>query len=272
MTTGGSDRWASGIAYESYIGRWSRLVALEFLDWLGIPPLRRWLDVGCGTGVLTDAILARCGPRSVVGVDPSEAFVVHARATVADARADFVVGTAAKTGLGDGEVDVVVSGLVLNFVPDIGEALAEARRVVSRGGVVAGYVWDYADRMQPLRRFWDAAVALDPAAHALDEGVRFGSAGPEPLAAAFTAAGLEGVDVRPIEVATVFADFDDLWTPFLSGTGPAPSYVASLVEPARNVLRDRLRASVVEEPDGSIRLVARAWAVQGQRRQVPLGP
>ena len=240
-------------------------MAPEFLGRLAIPPGRRWLDVGCGTGALTEAILGRCDPSSVVGVDPSEAFVAHARQTVVDPRARFVVGSAAATGLDDGEVDVVVSGLVLNFVPDIGAALAEARRVVRRGGVVAGYVWDYADGMQLLRRFWDAAVALDPAARALDEGVRFPHAAPEPLAAAFTAAGLEAVEVQPIEVPTTFFDFDDLWAPFLSGTGPAPGYAASLAGPAQNVLRDRLRASVAPEPDGSIRLTARAWAAQGRR-------
>jgi hypothetical protein len=161
-------------------------------------------------------------------------------------------------------VDVVVSALVLNFVPDLGEALAEARRVVSTAGLVAGYVWDYAEGMQLLRHFWDAAVAVDPAARPLDEAVRFGNAAPEPLAAAFKAAGLVEVDVRPIEVPTVFADFDDLWTPFLGGTGPAPAFAASLAEQARNDLKARLRASLAEEPDGSIRLVARAWAVRGR--------
>lgn len=265
MTTG-TDRWESGAAYESYVGRWSRLVAPEFLGWLGVPPLGRWLDVGSGTGALTAAILARCDPHSVVGIDPSEAFVAHARAKVADPRARFAVGSASSTGLADGEVDVVVSGLVLNFVPDVNEALAEARRVVDRGGLVAGYVWDYAEGMQLMRRFWEAAVAVDPAARVLDEGVRFPLAAPEPLAAAFTAAGLEAVDVRAIEVPTVFADFDDFWTPFLGGTGSAPSYVASMTESARASLRDRLRAEVPGEPDGSIRLRARAWAVRGRVR------
>lgn len=103
-----------------------------------------------------------------------------------------------------------------------------------------------------MRRFWDAAVALDPAAQALDEGVRFGIAAAEPLAAAFTAAGLRAVDVRSIEVPTVFADFDDLWTPFLGGTGPAPAYAAV-------------------EADGSIRLVARAWAARGRRSKSRAG-
>jgi trans-aconitate methyltransferase len=260
------DPWASGTAYEGYVGRWSRLVAPEFLDWLAVPALRSWLDVGSGTGVLTEAILARCDPRSVVGIDSSESFVEHARATVVDARARFAVGLASETGLADEAVDVTVSGLVLNFVPDVGEALAEAWRVTSRGGLIAGYVWDYAEGMQPIRRFWDAAIALDQAAQTLDQGVRFPIAAPEPLAAAFAAAGLEAVEVRPIEIPTVFADFDDLWTPFLGGTGSAPGYVASLSESARDALRDRLRTSVPVEPDGSIRLTARAWAARGERR------
>lgn len=258
-----SDHWTSGASYESYVGRWSRLVAPVFLDWLGLPARHRWLDVGCGTGALTAAILDRCAPRSVIGVEPSEAFVVHARATIQEPRASFRAGDATSTGLPAAAVDVVVSGLVLNFVPDIGAALTEARRVVNPGGTVAGYVWDYAEGMELMRHFWDAAVALDPAAREHDEGVRFSTAAPEPLLAAFRKAGLERVEVRPIEVPTVFASFNDLWTPFLSGTGPAPAYAASLDDAAREELRDRLRGSVREEPDGSVQLTARAWAVKG---------
>ena len=149
--------------------------------------------MGCGTGALTGAILDRCAPRSVVGVDPSEAFVAHASAAVTDPRATFRVGDAGSTGLDDGAVDAVVSGLVLNFVPDLGAALDEAQRVARPGGTVAGYVWDYADGMELLRRFWDAAVALDPSAAGVDEGIRFPAAAPGPLAAAFTAAGFAGV-------------------------------------------------------------------------------
>ena len=258
------DRWASGTAYEAYVGRWSALVAPVFIDWLGVPAGRRWVDVGCGTGMLTRAILERSSPAAVIGVDPSEAFVDRARAAVVDPRVGFRVATAAATGLRDGEVDALVSGLVLNFVPDAGEALREARRVVRAGGIVAGYVWDYAEGMQMMRRFWDAARALDPAAEALDEGPRFPLASPEPLARVFRDAGLEGVDVRAIEVPTVFRDFDDLWKPFLGGTGPGPAYVASLADEPRKALRDRLRGSLPEEPDGSIRLKARAWAVRGR--------
>jgi SAM-dependent methyltransferase len=263
--TGTDDRWASGRDYESYVGRWSRLVAPAFLDWLAVPEGAAWLDVGCGTGALTVAILAGCDPRSVVGVDPSAAFVAHAQATVTDQRARFLVGDAGTTGLGDGAVDAVVSGLVLNFVPDLAAALAEAQRVARPGGLVAGYVWDYADGMELLRRFWDAAVALDPSAAGFDEGVRFPNAAPGPLTAGFQAAGFRTIEARPIDVPTVFAGFDDLWAPFLRGTGPAPAYVASLGAEARDALRERMRATVAAAGDGSIRLVARAWAVQGRR-------
>lgn len=265
MSTPTTDPWASGAAYEAYIGRWSRRVAPEFLAWLGIPPGQRWLDVGSGTGVLTAAILAASHPHSVVGIDPSEGFVGHARAAVVDARARFEVATAAETGLPDHAVDVVVAGLVLNFVPDASAALAEAGRVVRPGGLVAGYVWDYAEGMQLIRHFWEAAVVLDPKAAALEQGGRFPIAARDPLAAAFAAAGLEAVEVRSIEIPTVFSDFDDYWTPFLGGTGPAPTYLASLAGPARDDLRDRLRASLARDPDGSIRLSARAWAAKGRR-------
>jgi SAM-dependent methyltransferase len=205
----------------------------------------------------------------VVGVDPSQPFVDHAGEAVADPRVTFRVGTADSTGCDDASVDAVVGGLVLNFVPDLGAALAEAQRVVRPGGVVAGYVWDYVAGMQLLRRFFDAAIALDPEMRDHDEGVRFPITHEGRLAAAFVAAGLVDVDQRPIDVHTVFSDFDDLWTPFLRGTGPAPAYVVSLDEPARSALRDRLRASLSAEPDGTIRLTARAWAVRGR---LPGGP
>jgi SAM-dependent methyltransferase len=237
----------------------------EFVDWLAQPAGLRWLDVGCGTGILTRTILDRSDPASVVGVDPSQPFIDHAREAVADARVTFRVGSADATGCDDASIDAVVAGLVLNFAPDLGAALAEAQRVVRPTGIVAGYVWDYAAGMQLLRRFFDAAIVLAPEMRAHDEGVRFPITHEGRLAAAFEAAGLIDVDQRPIDVPTVFRDFDDLWMPFLGGTGAAPAYVLSLDEPARTALRDRLRASLPDEPDGTIRLTARAWAVRGRR-------
>jgi trans-aconitate methyltransferase len=260
------DSWSSGTAYEQYIGRWSRRVAPEFLTWLDAGPGRRWLDVGCGTGALTSAILAGHDPASVLGVDPSATFLAQARATVTDRRAQFVLGDASTTGLGRGAVDVAVAGLVMNFIPDLALALAAIRDLLAPGGWIGGYVWDYADGMQMIRHFWDAAVALDPMAANLDEGLRFPITAPGPLQAAFRAAGLDDVEVRAIEIPTVFPSFDDFWLPFLSGTAPAPAYAISLSDDARVRLRERLRSDVPSRPDGSIQLIARAWAVRGRVR------
>jgi SAM-dependent methyltransferase len=261
----GSDTWSSGRAYEPYAGRWSRLVAHEFLPWLAVSPGQLWLDVGCGTGALTQTILRLAEPRAVIGIDPSEGYIAYARASVPDARARFAVGDAQALPAESGAYDAVVSGLVLNFVSHPALAAAEMARVTRPGGAAAAYVWDYAGQMQLMRHFWDAAVALDPGAHVHDEGARFPLCTPEPLATLWGDAGLRAVEVRAIDVPTIFRDFDDYWSPFLGGQGPAPSYAMSLDEERRAALRERIRDALPEASDGSISLLARAWAVRGRR-------
>jgi SAM-dependent methyltransferase len=257
--------WASGEAYEPYVGRWSWPVAAEFLRWLDAPAGGRWVDVGCGTGAVTGSVLGTSFPALVVGVDPSEAYARYAHAHVVDPRARFGVGTATALPFGDGSADVVVSGLVLNFVAAPVRALAEMVRVTRPGGTIGAYVWDYAGEMQLMRYFWDSAGTLDPRARALDEGARFPLCRPEPLWALFTGARLGAVEVRPVDVPTVFRDFDDYWTPFLGGQAPAPGYTMSLTEERRTALRDHIRARLPVAADGSIPLIARAWAVRGRR-------
>jgi SAM-dependent methyltransferase len=259
--------WTSGGAYEGYVGRWSRLVAREFVGWLSAPPGLRWLDAGCGTGALAGTILDRAAPRQVTGLDMSPAYAGHAAGQVRDVRAVFGVADAQALPLAGASVDMAVSGLVLNFVPDPARMAAELARVTRAGGTVAVYVWDYAGGMQLMRRFWDAAIALDPAAAAKDEGPLFPVCRPEALAGLWTAAGLHDVEARAIDVPTVFGDFEDYWAPFLAGQGPAPAYCAGLDEARRDALRERLRATLPEQPDGSIPLVARAWAVRGRTAQ-----
>lgn len=179
MTAERKDVWAAGKLYEPYVGRWSRLVAREFLAWLDTPPQRDWLDVGCGTGALTETILRTTQPRSVKGVDPSTGFIDHARAHVVDPGATFEVADAQSLPFGPAQFDAAVAGLVLNFVPQPKRAVAEMARAVRPGGIVAAYVWDYAGKMELMRHFWEAAVALDPAALELDEGRRFPICQPE---------------------------------------------------------------------------------------------
>ena len=259
-----ADVWARGEPYEAYVGRWSRLAAGEFVEWLAVPEGAAWLDVGCGTGALTELVLARAGPASVTGVDPSEGFLEFARAAVLDGRASFAVGDAQELPFADGSFDAAVAGLVLNFVPEPAQAAREMVRATRAGGVVAAYVWDYGGDMQMMRHFWDAAGELDPRARELDEGQRFSVARPDGLASLVRAVGLADVETRPIDVPTSFRDFDDYWRPFLGGQGPAPAYLSSLAPAEADALREAVRARVPIASDGSIRLLARAWAVKGR--------
>lgn len=256
-----SDTWERGDPYERYVGRWSRRVAPRFLSWLAVPAGRRWLDVGCGTGALCAAIAEQCAPSSITGVEPSEGFLKSARQNLA-ARADLRQASAAALPLADRSVDAVVSGLVLNFVPDPRGALQEMQRVAAPGGCIAAYVWDYAGKMELMRYFWDAAAELDPGAAKLDEGGRFPLCRPEALVQLFAGVGASAAQVEAIDIPTRFTGFDDYWQPFLGGQGPAPAYAMSLDEPRRARLRDRLRERLPVGDDGSIALVARAWAVR----------
>lgn len=258
-----SDNWKRADLYEQYVGRWSRQVAPKFLAWLDRAAGLRWLDVGCGSGALCAAILDQCAPKSVAGVEPSEGFLETAKANLAG-RVALHSGSAASIPLENETVDVVVSGLVLNFVPEVHAALAEMCRVTRPGGMIAAYVWDYAGKMEMMRIFWDTASELDPMAAQLDESIRFSLCTPEKLEQVFASAGLEPIAVSAIDIDTVFANFDDYWRPFLGGQGPAPTYTMSLDDKARARLRNHMQQRLPLQPDGSIALMARAWAVRGQ--------
>jgi SAM-dependent methyltransferase len=255
--------WQSGDAYEAFMGRWSRRLAETFVRGLDVPASRRWLDVGCGTGALTAAVLTAADPAEVAGVDPSGGFLATARERVTDPRASFTLADARELPFPDDRFDVAVSGLVLNFVPDPAAAAAEIKRVTVPGGPAVAYVWDLAEGMELLRSFWDAAAELDPAAADLHEGRRFPLCRPEPLGRLWTDAGLAGVAVGEIRIPTVFTGFDDYWQPFLGEQGPGPAYLATLPEARKEQLRELLRSRLPTAPDGSIPLSARAWVVRG---------
>jgi trans-aconitate methyltransferase len=256
--------WSAAALYEPYVGRWSRLVARELLKWLSIPVQKDWLDVGCGTGALSQIIFEHGLPNTIKGIDSSADFVTSAKAHVDGARVTFEVGNVQALQIDSASFDVVVSGLVLNFVPEPRRAVAEMARVARPGGAVAAYVWDYAEKMELMRYFWDAAVVLDPAALEFDEGRRFPICQPSPLAGLFKNAGLQEVEVRPIDIPTHFRNFDDYWSPFLGGQGPAPGYAMSLSEERRGALRERIRSNLPIAKGGSIPLMARVWAVRGR--------
>jgi len=257
------EAWGSGEDYESLMGRWSRLLAPRFLEWARSPLDTEILDVGCGTGALSDALLHR-GAQAVVGVDPSPRYIEFASAHLGGrGNASFKVGNAMDLPFSNGRFGAAVSNLVLNFIPDPLRAAREMRRVVRAGGSVAACVWDYAGRMDMLRNFWDAAVALDPDARNLDEGVRFSICNPENLAKLFRETGLSEVEVTNVDLPMRFANFEGYWRPFLGGQGPSGGYTMSLSEERRKDLRERLRSRLRPTDDGSIALTARAWAVRG---------
>jgi SAM-dependent methyltransferase len=253
--------WAHGSAYESFMGRWSRQVAPRFVRWLGAPRGLRWIDAGCGSGALTSAVLSLASPVSVVGVDPSEGFVEQARRLVEDERATFEVMSA--EDLPADSADVVVSGLMLNFVVDALETV-KVMAQAAPGGVVGAYVWDYGGRMEMLRTFWDVACALDVSAIDRDESHLFTLCEPGGLEDLFVDAGLSEVTPGSVEIDMEFRDFDDLWQPFLGGVGPGPAYVATLDDAGRERLRAEYQRMVHPDPERRITLQARAWAVRGR--------
>ena len=259
------DGWNSGDSYDVYMGRWSRKIAVAFLDWLAPASDLDWLDVGSGTGALSKEILDHCAPQSVLGIEPSEEFAGTARANIVDVRATFEIGDAMALPVAGDSRDAVVSGLALNFVPDPVRALSEMRRVARRTGVVAFYVWDYpSGGVHFISAFWQAAAALDSSAAELTEARRFSSCTPEGLLGYAAACGMTGGECVALETLTVFADFDDYWRPFTLGAGPAPGYCATLTPEQRERLRERLRVELPTRRDGSIVLPARAWAVRGR--------
>ena len=260
---GSSDNWTAGDAYEHFMGRWSQLVAKEFIKWLNPSTSWSWLEVGCGTGALTRIICLDAHPTSVVACDPSPQFVSFARGSLAHPAVTFLVAGTDDLPSHPGGFDAVVSGLVLNFLPAPDEG---ARAMISRlrpGGMLAAYVWDYADGMQFLRIFWEAAVELDSRAAVLDEQQCFPICHPAALVGLLERAGLESVTSHALEIATPFPGFDSYWDSFLGSTGPAPAYVASLDLNAREQLRLRLKQRLAPTRDGPLLLTARAWAVCG---------
>jgi len=258
-----SDSWASGNPYDQFMGRWSTLISERFLDWFAIPLSHSWLDVGCGTGSLTQQILETCRPSEITSVDSSSDFIAYAQQMIRDPIVHFQVGLAQSLELDSNSVDAVVSGLVLNFVPQPEAAVKEMLRVTKPRGHIGIFLWDYADGMEMLRYFWDGAVTLDHQAKEFDEGVRFPLCQDGQLETLVQAVGLKQVEAKPIEVITVFQNFDDYWNPFLGNAGPAPGYNMGLSPNKRKELENKLREILPIEEDGSISLMARAWAVKG---------
>jgi ubiquinone/menaquinone biosynthesis C-methylase UbiE len=263
MQPNAGDTFGNAQAYEGYVGRWSQIVARQFVSWIHAPRGGHWLDVGTGTGILSQVILQEAAPASVVGVDSSPDYIDYARQMVQDALVSFRVEDAVKSAYEPAQFDVAVSGLVLNFVTSPETVTRTMTQAVRSGGLLASYVWDYSGGMEMMRHFWDAASQIDPIAKEMDAGQRFAICHPDALRALFESVGLQAVDVIPIDIQTRFKNFDDFWLPFLGAQGSVSKYLKGISDGTRAALRDQLQRQLPVAEDGQILLTARAWAAKG---------
>ncbi len=240
-------------AYVRYMGRYSVPLAEQFVDLVGVRRGQRVLDVGCGPGVLTAPLVERCGAANVAAVDPSTPFVAAARERFPDV--DVREASAESLPYGDDSFDTTLAQLVVHFMSDPVAGLQEMGRVTRPGGVVAASVWDNAGSTGPLQPFWRAATAVDPGAHDEAElpGAREGR-----LAELANAAGLVDVRSTALTVRVSFASFEEWWSPYLLGVGPAGAYVASLTPELRQRVEEGCREMW---PAGPFEQEGTAWVV-----------
>jgi SAM-dependent methyltransferase len=248
-------------AYDRHVGRYGPELARALIAAAEVRPGARALDVGCGPGTLTTELAALLGAANVAAVEPSASFAEACRRRLPSVD---VRGAAAEAlPFDDAAFDHVLAQLVVNFMADARAGVREMRRVTRRGGTVAAAVWDYAGEMTLLRRFWDAAAALDPAAAARDEGRSMPFCTPNTLADLWATAGLADVRVTPVVVSAAYDGVDDLWRPLELGVGPSGAYAASLPSDQRAALKEALRRRL-GVGDGPFRLTARAWIAAGR--------
>jgi SAM-dependent methyltransferase len=253
--------WNDAAGYEAYVGRWSRAIAPRFLAWLGLPGGLKWLDVACGTAALTEAILSCCDPQEVVGLDRSVEYLASARRSCLGPHVQLLAGDAGALSFRSNTFDVCVSGLALNFIP-FDRALAEQRRVVRSGGTIGAYVWDYAGGYEFARRFWDAALRIDPHAADYDPGRKAAICREENLRAALVAAGCTDVETVVLDHSGEFPSREDYWRAFDGRQGSTAEYLSLLTDDQRHRLRDSLLSTM--NPHGPVRLKIRALAVKGR--------
>jgi SAM-dependent methyltransferase len=254
----------SADAYDRHVGRYSPGLASALTVFAGVQPGMRALDVGCGPGALTAALVERLGADKVCAAEPSEPFAAACAAR--HPGVEVVVSPAEALPFDDGAFDATLSQLVVNFMSDAEAGMREMARVTRPGGVVASCVWDYAGEMTLLRAFWDAAREIDPErAAANDEGVVMRWCREGDLADLWRDAGLSDVRVEPLLVRASYTDFDDLWSPLPTGVGPSGAFCKALDDGRQAALKRAYRRRL-GVGDGPFDLTARAWAVAGLTR------
>lgn len=254
--------WNDPVRYEAYVGRWSRSLAPRFLNWLALPTGLKWLDIGCGTGALTSAILEHCDPSEVVGIDSSADYLASAQAICQDPRVQFHIGDANVLSFPSTSFDVSVSALALNFIT-YDRALAEQRRAVRPGGIIGAYVWDYAGEYEFARRFWDAALSIDSRAAAYDPGRKAALCREKTLGDALVTVGCQGVETCALDDEAEFPSREAYWRTFDGRQGSTSEYLSLLTDEEHLRLKDAVLSNM--NPTGPVKLKVRALAVKGVR-------
>lgn len=247
-----------GSTYDSFMGRYSLGLAEQFAYAAGVEPGYSALDVGCGPGALTGILVSRLGADRVYACDPSRTF----RDECAARHPGVVVklGRAESLPFGTDSVDHAMAQLVLHFVSEPPEAAREMARVVRPGGRVSACVWDFGEGMEMLRGFWDAALVIDPDAPDEARTLRFGR--PGEIAELFASIGIDEIVESTLSSASTYGSFDELWSGFLAGVGPAGAYCTALSVADRGRLRSELFARL-GSPTGSFTLGAVARCAVG---------
>jgi ubiquinone/menaquinone biosynthesis C-methylase UbiE len=256
---------ADGDGYELLMGRWSRLLAQPFVGFVGALDGERVLDIGCGTGHLARTVASVSRPAAMHAIDLSSTYIEHARRHTPHAGIQFNVGDACALPFGDHSFDRVLSMLVLHFVPQTAQAIAEMRRVARPGGVAAACVWDVRGGFVANRLFFDTAAALDPrAGERRARNYTRPMTRPGELAQAWRDGGFADVTETALCIRMEYASFDDYWAPYLGKDGPGAEYVAALNADERDTLQAAVRAAYLDgEADGPRSYAALAWAVKG---------
>jgi SAM-dependent methyltransferase len=255
-----SGQYTDGEGYDRWTARWSEQMARDLVPWLGVRRDARWLDVGCGTGVVTDAIMDVAWPGAVTGIDGSDAYLEVARRKVPGARFDH--GDASALPYPDQSFEAVVSSLLIAYLPDPAAALRELVRVTVPGGVVGVVVWDH--ELDLLRHYRQAAADAG-VAEVASEFPSYDLERENALARGLAGAGLRDVQTRRLSPRVTFDGFDDYWGSMLARKGRTAEHLETLPAPKQATLRELLRALVEPKPGAKVVVEATAWAARGRR-------
>lgn len=254
--------FTDGAAYERLMGRWSKLVGVQFLEWLKPAPGLAWLDVGCGNGAFTEEVIARCAPAAITGIDPSEGQIAYARQRPGVAAAAFEIGDAQALPFADASFDIAVMALVIAFIPDPAKAIAEQMRVVRPGGTIATYIWDLPGGGLPLEPLVATAreMGMTP-----PMPPNSGKTTRDALRQIWRGAGLERIEIETFRITVRFDDFADFWHSCTLPAGPQAKRIEALPPDAKAELQRRLKERLPTAPDGRIAYQSFANAVKGVR-------